>query len=410
MAEFFNVLPPEEALCKFLQEVPSAPQPEVCPATEALNRVTYAPVSALFSVPAFSRSLMDGYAVRARDTYGASASLPMYLAILDEVPMGRAPQFAIGPGQAALIHTGGMLPRGADAVVMIEVTQKARENEIEILKPTSPGENVLGIGEDVQAGAEVLPAGHWLRAQDLGGLAALGLSEVEVARRPRVALLATGDEIVAPEASVQMGQVRDVNSYSLSALIARSGGQPLRYGIFPDDFAALRAGAAAALAEADMLVLSAGSSVSVRDITLDVVNALGSPGVLVHGVSIKPGKPTILAVAGGKPVVGLPGNPVSAIITADLFVVPAIHHLLGCTDPPAAPIVRAKLTHNIASQAGRVDYVPVRLTQRANELLAEPVHGKSNQIFMLVQAHGIVTIPRDANGLAAGELVEARLI
>jgi molybdopterin molybdotransferase len=409
MPEFFTVLPPDEALSKLFAHLPAAPQPETIPITDALDRVTFEAVRAPASLPAFPRSAMDGYAVRAQDTFGASQSLPAYLTVIGEAPMGRAPDFEIRPAQAALVHTGGMLPPGADAVVMIEVTQKTRGDEIEVLKPVAPGENVLKVGDDIAEGAELLSAGHWLRAQDLGGLAALGLTRVRVARRPRVALLATGDEVVPPEAEPGPGQVRDVNSYSVAGQIARAGGVPLRRGIAPDNFEALKTMAASALAEADALVLSAGSSVSVRDMTADVVNGLGAPGLLVHGVALKPGKPVILAVADGKPVFGLPGNPVSAMVCADLFVVPTVYRLQGCDHPPPRQSVRARLTHNLPSQAGRVDYVPARLLMRAGELHAEPVFGKSNQIFTLVFADGMVVIPRDANGVSAGEMVEVRL-
>jgi len=392
-----------------LAEIKTVPQPEDIPIAEALDRVTFASIRAPVSVPAFTRSTMDGYAVRAQDTFGASASLPMYLALVGEVPMGSAPEIELAPGQAALIHTGGMLPRGADAVVQIELTQKSHEREVEILKSAAPGENVLQAGDDVQAGAEVLPAGHWLRPQDLGGLAALGLTPVKVARQPRVALLSTGDEVVPPEQAPRIGQVRDVNSYSIGGLVAQAGGVPLQGGIIPDNFAALKAAAQAYQAQADMLVISAGSSVSVRDITVDVVTELGRPGVLVHGVSIKPGKPTLLAVAEGKPIIGLPGNPVSAMISARLFLVPAIRRLLGCPNPPPAAVTRARLTHNLPSQAGRVDFVPVRLIWQDNERLADPVFGKSNQIFILVQGQGLVMVPRDANGLSAGDEVDVTL-
>jgi len=280
---------------------------------------------------------------------------------------------------------------------------------VEVLKAVGRGENVLQAGDDVKAGEEVLPSGHWLRPQDLGGLAALGVTPVTVARRPRVAVLATGDEVIPPEAEPRLGQVRDVNSYSVGALIAQAGGVALLGGIIPDSFEALRAAAQSALKAADMLVLMAGSSVSVRDITLDVINELGRPGVLVHGVAIKPGKPTILAVAEGKPVIGLPGNPVSAMVSGGLFVTPAIHRLLGYTHPPLPATTRATLTHNLPSQTGRDDFVSVRLISREGVLYAEPVFGKSNQIFVLVRAHGLVMVPRDANGLSAGAEVEVGL-
>ncbi len=417
MSEFFTVLPPHEALAKLFAHLPPHVEPETVALADALDRVTAAPLHAPVSVPAFPRSIMDGYAVRAADTFGASQTLPMYLTLIGEVPMGREPDLDLRPGTCALVHTGSMLPRGADAVVMVELTQKSREDEIEVLKAVAPGENILRVGDDILEGAEMLPAGHVLRAQDLGGLAALGFTTVTVARRPRVALLATGDEVVPPEVEPAPGQVRDVNTYAVAGQVQRAGGLPVRIaersGIAPDDYATLLRMARAALDNADMLVLSAGSSVSVRDMTADVINALGAPGVLVHGVALKPGKPAILAVCGaagqrGKPVIGLPGNPVSAMVVADLFVVPTIYRLQGAT-APARRAVRAKLTHNLASQAGRLDYTPARLITREGELLAEPIFGKSNQIFTLVFADGMIVTPADSNGLQVGERVEVRL-
>jgi molybdopterin molybdotransferase len=292
---------------------------------------------------------------------------------------------------------------------MVEVTQRTRQNEIEVLKAVAPNENILQIGDDIGKGDEVIGAGHILRAQDLGGLAALGITQIKVARKPRVALLATGDEVVAPESETRLGQIRDVNSYAVAGQITRAGGIPVRVGIAPDQFDQLKSKAAQALSECDALVLSAGSSVSVRDMTADVINQLGKPGMLVHGVAVKPGKPTILAVADGKPVFGLPGNPVSAMVCADLFVVPTVYRLLGCKTPPTNRSVHLKVTHNIVSQAGRVDYVPARIIKRDGEDWVEPIFGKSNQIFTLVFADGMIIIPRDSNGVQSGEAVEVRL-
>jgi molybdopterin molybdotransferase len=408
MSEFFTVLPPHEALAKLFAYLPPHVEPETVALGDALDRVIAAPLHAPVSVPAFPRSLMDGYAVRAADTFGASQTLPMYLTLIGEAPMGRAPDFTLRPGTCALVHTGGMLPNGADAVVMVELTQKSREDEIEVLKAVAPGENVLRVGDDILEDAEMLPAGHLLRAQDLGGLAALGFTKLSVARRPRVALLATGDEVVPPEVEPAPGQVRDVNTYAVAGQVQRAGGASVRAGIAPDNYDALLRLARAALDSADMLVLSAGSSVSVRDMTADVINALGAPGVLVHGVALKPGKPAILALCGGKPVIGLPGNPVSAMVVADLFVVPLVYRLQGAA-APARRTAWAKLTRNLASQAGRLDYTPARLVMRDGELHAEPIFGKSNQIFTLVFADGMIVTPADSNGLQAGELVEVRL-
>ena len=409
MPEFFKVLPPDAARARLFEHLPVAPRPETVRTAEALDRVTFEAVHSPSALPTFPRSTMDGYAVRAADTFGASATLPAYLSVAGEVPMGRAPEVAVGPGQAVIVHTGGMIPPGADAVVIVENTQPARENEIECVRAVAVGENVLRVGEDVAAGAEVLPRGQWLRPQDLGGLLALGILEVRVAARPRVAILGSGDEVVPPEAEPGPGQIRDINSFTVAGQVAWAGGIADRRGISPDDFDSLMRSAEAALAEADMLVLSAGSSVSVRDITSRVIEALGRPGVLVHGVALKPGKPVILAVAGRKPVIGLPGNPVSAMVCADLFVVPALYWMQGCDRSPTKGSLWARLTRNLASAPGREDYVPARLAYRDGDWWAEPVFGKSNLIFTLINADGMLKIPLDANGVAQGERVEVRL-
>jgi molybdopterin molybdotransferase len=352
---------------------------------------------------------MDGYAVRAADTFGASEGLPAYLTVVGEVLMGRSPERQVALGQAVVIATGGMLPDSADAVVMVENTQEVDADTIEVVRPVAPGENVIQVGEDVARGLPLLPAGHLLRPQDLGGLLALGIVEVEVAARLKVAILGSGDEIVRPEDEPGPGQIRDINSYTLAALVERAGHEPLLLGIVPDVYEQLETAARRALARADVVVLSAGSSVSTRDMTAQVIATLGQPGVLVHGVSLKPGKPTILAVADGKPVFGLPGNPVSCMVTFNLFVGPTLHHLSGALHRPPEQSLVARLARNLASAPGREDYVQVRLEDRAGELWAEPVFGKSNLIYTLVRSDGLVKVELDQAGLAQGELVEVRL-
>ena len=409
MPELFTVTAPHDALQQLLDSLQAPITAEPVPTAEALDRVLLESPTAPGALPAFARSTMDGYAVRAADTYGASEGLPAYLAMIGECPMGAAPTLEIGPGQAAIIHTGGMLPAGADAVVQVERTQRTTEAEIEVMRAVAPGENVLQVGEDVKLGDQLLPVGHVLRPQDLGGLMALGITQVSVGRRPRVGILATGDEVVDPGSQPGPGQVRDVNTYSIGGIVARAGGLPRSGGIIRDDFDALLAAAAGLLEQSDALVLSAGSSVSVRDMTSDVIARLGPPGVLVHGVSIKPGKPTILAVCDGKPVFGLPGNPVSAMVVGDLFITPTLWHLQGCDTPPRQNTVTARLSHNLASAPGRVDYIQVALIEREGELWADPVFGKSNLIYTLVKSDGMMIIPGDANGIAAGESVEVRL-
>ena len=421
MTEFFNILPPDEALATLFQHLPTTQStPTSILATEdALDAVTDTPVLAPSDLPAFPRSTMDGYAVQANDTFGASQTMPAYLTVVGNIAMGHIPQFDIGPTQAALVHTGGMIPESADAVVMIENTQHSHQSEIEVTQPVSVGENLLKVGEDVREASQMIPAGQRLRPQDIGALMSLGITSVRVANAPKIGIIATGDELQEPDSGVAPGQVRDINSYTVSALVERSGGIPVRYGIVPDEEDALEETLIRALTECHAAVISAGSSVSVRDITAEVIGRLGHPGVLVHGVAIKPGKPTILAVSKGKPVFGLPGNPVSALITADMFLVPTIYHLQG-TNAPQPRIVTARLTHNVASTAGREDYVPGRFvppptitpgteaeTSQGNWV--EPVFGKSNLIFTLVRADGVIVVPLNSNGLTSGTRADVRL-
>jgi molybdopterin molybdotransferase len=303
-----------------------------------------------------------------------------------------------------------MLPENADAVVMLEYTQPARPGEVEILRAVAPAENVIRVGEDVQTGQIVIPAGVRLRPAEIGGLAALGFQKIQVTRQPRIAIISSGDEIVPLEATPLPGQVRDINSYTLSALIEEKGGLPLRFGIMPDDVGALRKALDRALDETDAVIITAGSSASIRDMTAQVIQQSGAPGVIVHGINVRPGKPTILAVCDLKPVVGLPGNPVSALVIAGLFVTPMLERLLGLQRPRVQAQVTARLSLNIASQAGREDWIPVTLSADADDFLADPIFFKSNLIFNLVRADGLLYIPADSTGLTAGENVRIYLL
>ena len=413
MPEFLNLLPPDEALERLLSLIAPLPGTEEVETSKGFGRVLANPVIAIHPLPSFPRSTVDGFAVRAADTHGASESLPAYLTSVGEVPMGAPPAVQLSPGECALIHTGGMLPTGANAVVMVENTQnvhaKSRPAEVEILRAVAVGENVLKVGEDVAQGEEVLGVGTRLRPAEIGGLMALGVIRVQVAARPKVGILSTGDEIVPPGSEIQSGQVRDVNSYTLSALLEQAGGVPVRYGIISDKLEALQAAAGRAWKESDAVVITAGSSASARDLTSRVINNLGRPGVLVHGVDVRPGKPTILAVCDEKAVIGLPGNPVSALVIAGLFVVPLVERLSGLRVTRPRPSVLATLTINLASQAGREDWIPVRLVPKTGGYQADPIFGKSNLIFTLARADGLIRIPPTATGLSAGESVEVFL-
>lgn len=408
MPEFFTVRTPPDAWSLFTQHF--TPQVRVMriATADALDRVLAEPLSSPQDLPEFPRSTVDGYAVNAADTYGASPGLPAFLDIVGEMPMGCAADLHVGVGEAVLVHTGGMVPTGATGVVMVENTQPVDAAAIEVLRPIAEGENVIQIGEDIRQGDPILSPGHTLRPQDIGGLLALGIAEIAVAEAPRVGIISTGDEVVPPDQLTQPGQVRDVNSYTLAALTRRAGGRPTLYGIVPDQREALVSTLSQAHHENDLVVLSAGSSVSYRDLSVDVIAELGRPGVLAHGLSVRPGKPTIIAVCDGVPVFGLPGNPVSAMVIFDLVVAPAIRSLLGAPRL-YAPQVPARLARNLASAPGREDYVQVRLEERDGETWAVPVLGKSNLIYTLVNAEGVIQIPLDAGGLAEGAWVTVTL-
>lgn len=417
MPEFFNVLPPQRALATLLKALPQIPLGvEEVSVEDSLGRVTAADLLAGEDLPSFPRSTVDGFSLRAADTFGASEGLPAYFTVVGEVAMGRPPAVSVALGEAAAAYTGGMLATGADAVVMVENTQQVDSTTIEVVRPVAPGENVVQPGEDVTEGETILTRGHLMRPQDLGGLMALGITRLPVSRRPRVAILSMGDEVVSPEESPGPGQIRDINSYTLAAQVTQAGGEPLPLGIATDDYETQLEAALQGLEEADVLVFSAGSSVSSRDLTADVINALArsgeacSHGVLVHGLSIRPGKPAIVGVVEGKPAFGLPGNPVSAMVVFDLLVRPTLYHLVGCAHIPEPPTAPATLARDIASAPGREDYVPVRLSRYGNlGLDAEPVFGKSNLIYTLVRADGLVQVPLDKAGLYAGETVMVRL-
>ncbi len=352
---------------------------------------------------------MDGYSVCARDTFGASEVLPALLEVVGDIPAGRAPELALRLGQAAVAYTGGALAGGADAVVMTERTQPADESSIEVLRPVAPGENVVQVGEDVRPGDLLLRRRHLVRPQDIGGLLALGITDVRVVRRPRVGIVSTGDELVPPEVRPDSGQIRDINSHTVSARVLQCGGEPVLLGLEPDDYEAQLSAARVGIESVDVLVFSAGSSLSTRDMTAHIFGELGEPGVLVHGISIKPGKPTIVGAAQGKPLFGLPGNPVSAMVVFDLLVAPTIRVLAGMRPEPARKTVRAALAEDVPSESGREDYVPVRLSCGECGTLATPVFGKSGLITTLINSDGIVQVPLNSGGLYKGETVDIHL-
>jgi molybdopterin molybdotransferase len=402
--EFFTTRTVAEALAGFR---PARRTPaETIPLTDALHRIPAAPVTAAHPLPGFARSTVDGYAVRAADTYGVSEGLPGYLDVAGAIRMGAAPDVAVSPGTAVAMPTGGMLPPGADAVVMIEYTAEAMSGTIEVVRPVAPGDGVIRADEDAAPGTAIVPAGRPLRAQDLGMLAAAGVTSVTVHARPVVTVFSTGDEVVPPDTAALMpGQVRDATAVALAALITEAGGDPVPGGIVADDPGLLEAALRLALGGSDLIVVSAGSSVGARDETAAAVGRLGEPGIWCHGLAIKPGKPTLLAECADVPVIGLPGNPRSALVVFRLIGMPLVRLVAGCTLPPAEATVRARLDRDLASATGRLDVVQVRVSGGC----ASPVFGMSALLSVLTMADGYVIIPEEATGLAAGTEVDVTL-
>ncbi len=408
---FFRVVTSAEARAQLADFAPRT-KPETTLVVDAFGRVLAKALTAPVDLPHFNRTNMDGYAVRAADTFGASASLPMYLKLVGAVDMGKEVKRSLKKGETMRIATGGMLPSGADSMVMVEYTEEMGDGTVEIQRSVSPWENILRIGEDVKKGAPIFAAGRRLRAQDLGALTGVGITKVPVYSRPVVALISTGDEIVSPDQTPKPGQVRNVNQYSLRAMIAEAGGETIDLGVVKDDRAAFEKAMAAALKQADVVMISGGSSVGVKDMTVDVICSFPRAEVFFHGISIAPGKPTIFAKATGKPVMGLPGHPVSALVVFSLFGAPLIRMMSGEAAASAfAPLrtTRARLSQNVASAPGREDYVRVVLENRNDVQLAVPLPGKSGAVFSLVQADGMICIPHNEEGKETSEEVEVIL-
>jgi molybdopterin molybdotransferase len=384
------------------------------PVAEAVGCILDQAVVSAVDLPAFDRSTVDGYAVRARDTFGASEGLPAYLNVTGEVRMGEPADLSISYQQCAGIPTGGMLPGGADAVVMVEHTQPWGEDSVEVRRPAAPGENVVHRGDDVKQGEALLAGGHRLRPQDISALAGLGIAAV-VVRRPRVAVLSTGCELVPYTAPLSPGKIHDMNGPALCAAVRALGGEPLDLGLVSDDQAELQHAVLKGVAEADLVLVSGGTSVGAEDLIPEVLASLGPPGLIIHGLAVRPGKPVAVAMAGEVPVFGLPGHPTSALVMFRELVGPLIALATGAEAcPPAAwlarpPTVTARLARNVPSQAGREDLVRVTVEQRDGEWHATPLLAPSALISSLVRAHGLVRVPAEAEGLCAGDCVEVEL-
>jgi molybdopterin molybdotransferase len=404
--EFFKVVSPAEAMEAVRGFSPVSA--ETVTTADAVGRILAKDVLSPVDLPDFPRATMDGFALRAADSFGASESIPAYLGVVGHVPMGTAPGFRIEKGQSARVSTGGMIPEGADALVMEEFTVVPDDTTLEVRRPVSVGENILAAGDDLRAGERILSAGSRLKSHDIGAFTGVGVTSLEVRRRPRVAILPTGDELVDPGAEPRPGQVRDINRFSLAAAVLEAGGIPSAEEILPDDLAVIRARLAHAIEWADLVMISGGSSMGVRDFTVEAIDSLGEPGVLVHGISIKPGKPTIIGrIRMGvvdKAVVGIPGHPVSALMIFHAFVRPILRQLSGEILSPVADErgIIARISRNLPSAPGREDLVRVRLENTGEGVLAHPLMGNSAMISTMTKADGFISIPLEREGLPAG--------
>ncbi|MDY6837368.1 MAG: molybdopterin molybdotransferase MoeA [Thermodesulfobacteriota bacterium] len=408
--EFFKVAS-LDAVLERIRTFPAVDE-ELLPLDQSVGRILAQDLFSSIDLPEFKRATMDGYAIQAKSTFGASESMPALFTIIGSVGMGEVPTVSVDPGQAVHIATGGMLPRGADSVVMVEHTQRLDEQTLEVFKSTAPLQHVMEVGEDLTKGERILSKGIVIRPQEMGVLAALGQSQVPVYRKPVVAIVSSGDEIVPIEQAPGLSQLRDVNAYTLSGLVRTSGGIPFYVGIAKDHFAELDHLCRKALSRADMVLISGGSSVGTRDFTLEVLQGLPDAEILVHGVSVSPGKPTILARSQDKPVWGLPGQVTSAMIVFHVMVRAALEKIGGRKEDELGKRqeVPAMVSRNIASVQGREDYVRVRLVREGENLIAEPILGKSGLLHTMVKADGLIRIERDSEGLDKGSPVDVILL
>ena len=390
-----HVKTPEEVLALIEEEFAQVAGTELVSLSAAMGRVLAEDIAATEYVPDFDRSAVDGYAVRARDTFGCSDAIPAILPVQGEVFMGEGAEFALNPEECVAVPTGGAVPKGADSVVMIEFTEDYGDGTIGVGKAVAPGQNMIFRGDDVFPGKVILKKGRVLSSQDIGALAAIGRVQVPVVKKLTVGVISTGDELVPPAVTPAPGQVRDVNSPMLEAMLGAFGVNVVNYGIVIDNEAQLREMVEKAVAECDTVLLSGGSSVGVKDAACRIIESMGS--LLLHGIAIKPGKPTILGKTGRKALVGLPGHPVAAYFITRLFVLPLLSRLMD--KKQESYTVTAKVTENIGANHGRAQYQCCRLERKDGELFASPIRGKSGLITTLAGADGYFCIDRDCEGL-----------
>jgi len=411
MKGFRELVNIDEASKIFFEKLPARElEKETVKLENALNRVLAVDISAEVDVPQYDRSAVDGYAVVAEDTFGCSQTNPAVLKVVGKISIGEYKEVAVGRGKTVFVATGAHMPKGADAVVMVEYTKKISNEEIEIQSPVTPQKNVSKAGEDVKRGEKVLGAGMLLKPQDLGILGSLGLTKVSVYRKPIVGVLSTGSELIELGGQTKIRATVDVNRLIISGMVRKLGGMPVDLGIARDRLDEVRSRIAGGLAVADAVIVSGGTSVGEADLVPDAINSLGKPGMVVHGVSMRPAMPTGLAVVNGKPIFSLSGYPVAAMVGFNVFVKPYISRLLkGAVEPQ--PKVRARITRRVASEVGVRSFVRVIVRKVEKGYIAEPIRTSGAGVLStMVKANGVLAIPEGKEGVEAGEEVEVTLL
>ena len=406
--DFFQVISLNEAIARLQRQFADNPlKIETVCLLEAQNRFLAEDLYAAENVPDFNRSTVDGYAVKAADTFGAGEALPSLLTAAGAVRMGQKAEMTLKKGQAVAVPTGGMLPEGADSVVMVEYSEQFDADTIAVYKPVSPGENVIARGDDMQQGDVILKRGTWLSAKHIAMLAACGISRVNVYRPIHFAIISTGDEIIEIDQPQEIGQIRDINSYGLASIIRQWGGAVTYRAIVRDDYEALKQAMTEGLEQADVLLTSGGSSVGERDYTYRLMQELCKDDVFVKGIAIKPGKPTIVGKADGKPVIGLPGHP-SAAMTVFRVLMSAVMKQWGLYFEET--LVPARLSVNLPSSPGRTTFQMVQLEANENGFTAVPIFGKSGMIHLLGRSDGYIVLEAHQEGLEQNQQVLVHLL
>lgn len=407
--DFFNVVSIDEGRKLILDNFKNFRlETELVNILDAVDRTLAVDVISDINVPEFNRSTVDGYGIMVEDSHGATQTIPSILNILGEVKMGEISNIKIRPGEAIYIPTGAMVPEGVTGIIMIENTEKMGEDTLLLNKPISKGENMVYIGDDIKKDELALEKGRVINAEVVGTLAALGISKVEVYKKPRFYIISTGDEIIDIDEELTPGKIRDINSYALQVLVERAGGQVVNKSIIKDNYELLRDEVEKALDLSDIVLISGGSSVGTRDYTDKVINSFGGKGVLSHGLSIKPGKPTIIGDCDGKLVIGLPGHPVSSIIVFMALIEDYIDQKLG--NNKIRPAIMATMEYNFPSSPGRETYQMVKLRYEDGKYYATPTHGKSGMISLLSQSQGYIVIKLHEEGIYKGEEREVFLL